>query len=35
MLFEEVLPVLREGKKIRRTNIDWQNNYDYVFYNNE
>lgn len=35
MTFEEVLPALREGKKIRRTDKCWQDIFGYVFYNNE
>ena len=31
MKFEEVLPALREGKKIRRKNIIWQNYYGFLF----
>ena len=31
MKFEEVLPALREGKKIRRKNIVWKNYYGYLF----
>ena len=31
MKFEEVLPALREGKKIRRKDIVWQNYYGFLF----
>ena len=31
MKFEEVLPTLREGKKIRRKEIVWQNYYGFLF----
>lgn len=31
MKFEEVLPALREGKKIRRKDIIWQNYYGFLF----
>ena len=31
MKFEEVLPTLREGKKIRRKDIVWQNYYGFLF----
>lgn len=30
MKFEEVLPALREGKKIRRKDRVWQNNYGFL-----
>ena len=33
MRFEEVLPLLKDGKKIRRVDKDWQNIFGYVFYN--
>lgn len=32
MNLEEVLPALRRGKKIRRVDKDWQNDFGYVFY---
>lgn len=31
MKFEEVLPALREGKKIRREDTVWQNYYGFLF----
>lgn len=31
MKFEEVLPALREGKKIRRNNPSWLNSMHYIF----
>ena len=31
MKFEEVLPALREGKKIRRNNPSWLNSINYIF----
>ena len=31
MKFEEVLPALREGKKIRRKDIGWENYYGFLF----
>ena len=31
MKFEEVLPALREGKKIRRKDIVWRNYYGFLF----
>ena len=30
MKFEEILPALREGKKIRRKDIVWQNYYGFL-----
>ena len=34
MTFEEVLPALKEGKKIRRKDIVWENNYGFIFIKN-
>ena len=34
MKLEEVLPALREGKKIRRKDIVWENNYGFIFIKN-
>lgn len=31
MRFEEVLPALRTGKKIRRKDIVWENYYGFLF----
>lgn len=31
MKFEEVLPALREGKKVRRKDIVWKNNYGFIY----
>ena len=31
MKLEEVLPALREGKKIRRNNPSWLNSVHYIF----
>lgn len=31
MKFEEILPALIEGKKVRRKNKIWQNNYGFLF----
>ena len=31
MTFEEVLPALREGRRIRRKDIVWKNNYGFIF----
>lgn len=31
MKFEEVLPALREDKKIKRRNTVWENYYGFIF----
>ena len=34
MKLEEVLPALRKGKKIRRADVNWQNDYGFIFIKN-